>query len=169
MPLTITICLVLAIVATSYWQTIRAYPNGASSYLVSSDNLGSTAGLVAGGSLLIDYTLTVAVSVSAAVAAITSVIPELFPERVLLAVGIVLLLMLGNLRGVRESGTIFMAPTYLYIVAILAMVGIGRRARPRPARCPSTRHPPSGSPPRPAAARSGSSSSSARSAPAPRH
>ena len=125
MPLTITICLVLAIVATSYWQTIRAYPNGASSYLVASDNLGSTAGLVAGASLLIDYTLTVAVSVSAAVAAITSVIPELFPERVLLAVGIVLLLMLGNLRGVRESGTIFMAPTYVYIVAILGMVGIG--------------------------------------------
>jgi len=125
MPLTITICVVLAIVATSYWQTIRAYPNGASSYLVSSDNLGSRAGLVAGAALLIDYTLTVAVSVSAAVAAITSVIPELFPERVLLAVGIVLVLMLGNLRGVRESGTIFMAPTYVYILAILAMVGIG--------------------------------------------
>ena len=125
MPLTITICVVLAIVATSYWQTIRAYPNGASSYLVASDNLGSTAGLVAGAALLIDYTLTVAVSVSAAVAAITSVIPEVFPERVLIAVGIVLLLMLGNLRGVRESGTIFMAPTYLYIVAILVMVGIG--------------------------------------------
>ena len=86
---------------------------------------GSTAGLVAGAALLIDYTLTVAVSVSAAVAAVTSVIPELFPERVLMAVGIVVLLMLGNLRGVRESGTIFMAPTYLYIVAILAMVGIG--------------------------------------------
>jgi amino acid transporter len=125
MPLTITICVVLAIVATSYWQTIRAYPNGASSYLVTSDNLGSRAGLVAGAALQIDYTLTVAVSVSAAVAAITSVIPELFPERVLLGVAIVLLLMLGNLRGVRESGTIFMAPTYLYIVAILAMVGIG--------------------------------------------
>ena len=125
MPLTIVICLVLAIVATSYWQTIRAYPNGASSYLVSSDNLGSTAGLVAGAALLIDYTLTVAVSVSAAVAAITSVIPELFPERVLIAVAIVFLLMLGNLRGVRESGTIFMAPTYLYIVLILGMVGVG--------------------------------------------
>ena len=125
MPLTIVICAVLAIVATSYWQTIRAYPNGASSYLVSSDNLGSTAGLVAGAALLIDYTLTVAVSVSAAVAAITSVIPELFPERVLIAVAIVALLMLGNLRGVRESGTIFMAPTYLYIVLILGMVGIG--------------------------------------------
>ena len=125
MPLTIVICAVLAIVATSYWQTIRAYPNGASSYLVSSDNLGSTAGLVAGAALLIDYTLTVAVSVSAAVAAITSVIPELFAERVLIAVAIVALLMLGNLRGVRESGTIFMAPTYLYIVLILGMVGIG--------------------------------------------
>ena len=125
MPLTIAICVVLAIVATSYWQTIRAYPQGASSYLVTSDNLGSKPGLVAGASLLIDYTLTVAVSVSAAVAAITSVIPELFPERVLLSVGIVGLLMIGNLRGVRESGTIFMAPTYLYIAAILAMVGIG--------------------------------------------
>ena len=125
MPLTIVICVVLAIVATSYWQTIRAYPHGASSYLVSSDNLGSTAGLIAGAALLIDYTLTVAVSVSAAVAAITSVIPELVPERVLIAIGIVALLMLGNLRGIRESGTIFMAPTYLYIVAILAMIGIG--------------------------------------------
>ena len=110
MPLTIVICAVLAIVATSYWQTIRAYPKGASSYLVTSDNLGSTAGLVAAAALLIDYTLTVAVSVSAAVAAITSVIPELFPERVLLAVGIVTLLMLGNLRGVRESGTILWHP-----------------------------------------------------------
>jgi amino acid transporter len=125
MPLTITICVVLAIVALSYWQTIRAYPGGASSYLVSSDNLGYRAGLVAAAALLIDYTLTVAVSVSAAVAAITSVIPALLGERVLLAVGIVTLLMLGNLRGVRESGTIFMAPTYLYIVAILGMVAYG--------------------------------------------
>jgi amino acid transporter len=124
-PITITICVVLAIVATSYWQTIRAYPNGASSYLVTSDNLGHRAGLVAGAALLIDYTLTVAVSVSAAVLAITSVVPELAPERVPLAVGIVVVLMLGNLRGIRESGTIFMAPTYLYIGAVLAMVGIG--------------------------------------------
>jgi amino acid transporter len=125
MPLTITIAVVLAIVALSYWQTIRAYPRGASSYLVSSDNLGYRAGLVAAAALLIDYTLTVAVSVSAAVAAITSVIPGLLDERVLLAVGIVVLLMLGNLRGVRESGTIFMAPTYLYIVSILGMVAFG--------------------------------------------
>ncbi|MEO8246122.1 MAG: APC family permease [Chloroflexota bacterium] len=125
MPLTILICAVLAIVATSYWQTIRAYPNGASSYLVTSDNLGHRAGLVAGASLLIDYTLTVAVSVSAAVAAITSVAPELFDLRVLIGVSIVLLLMVGNLRGIRESGTIFMAPTYLYIAVVLGMIGMG--------------------------------------------
>lgn len=125
MPLTLTIVAVLAIVATSYWQTIRAYPHGASSYLVSSDNLGALAGLVAGAALLIDYTLTVAVSVSAAVAAITSVIPELFPERVAIGVGIVAVLTLGNLRGVRESGTIFMTPTYLYIGAIGTMLIIG--------------------------------------------
>ncbi|MGH2428943.1 MAG: APC family permease [Candidatus Limnocylindria bacterium] len=125
MPLTIAICVVLAIVVTSYWQTIRAYPDGASSYIVSGDNLGSLAGLVAGAALLIDYTLTVAVSVSAAVAAITSVVPELFEERVLVGVAIVAILMVGNLRGVRESGTIFMMPTYLYMGAILAMIGIG--------------------------------------------
>ena len=125
MPLTIVICVVLAIVATSYWQTIRAYPQGASSYIVSSDNLGAPAGLVAGASLLIDYTLTVAVSVSAAVAAITSLAPSLFDARVAIGLAIVAILTLGNLRGVRESGTLFMAPTYLYIVTILAMVGIG--------------------------------------------
>lgn len=125
MPLTIVICIVLAIVATSYWQTIKAYPDGASSYLVAGDNLGYRAGLVAGSALLIDYTLTVAVSISAAIAAITSVAPELFEWRVWMAVAIVLVLMMGNLRGIRESGTIFMAPTYLYIVTVLAMVGIG--------------------------------------------
>lgn len=125
MPLTIVICAVLAIVATSYWQTIRAYPQGASSYIVSSDNLGAPAGLVAGASLLIDYTLTVAVSVSAAVAAITSLAPSMFEARVAIGLAIVAVLTLGNLRGVRESGTLFMAPTYLYIVTILAMVGIG--------------------------------------------
>jgi amino acid transporter len=122
MPITLLIVLVLAIVATSYRQTIRAYPNGASSYIVASDNLGRLPGLTAGAALLIDYVLTVAVSVSAGVAAITSIIPELFPERVLIAVGIVAILMLGNLRGIRESGTIFMAPTYLYIGAVGGMI-----------------------------------------------
>lgn len=125
MPLTLVIAAVLAIVATSYRQTIRAYPNGASSYIVASDNLGAPAGLVAAGALLIDYTLTVAVSVSAGVAAITSIVPGLFEQRVPLAIGIVVLLTLGNLRGVRESGTIFMAPTYIYLAAILGMIGFG--------------------------------------------
>jgi len=125
MPLTLVIVAVLAIVATSYRQTIRAYPNGASSYIVASDNLGPPVGLVAAGALLIDYTLTVAVSVSAGVAAITSIVPGVFPLRVYLAVAIVALLTIGNLRGVRESGTIFMAPTYLYIVAVLGLIGFG--------------------------------------------
>ena len=125
MPLTVVIVVVLAIVATSYRQTIRAYPNGASSYIVASDNLGAPVGLVAAAALLIDYTLTVAVSVSAGVAAITSIVPGLYPERVALAVAIVVLLTLGNLRGVRESGTIFMAPTYVYIVVVLGMIGFG--------------------------------------------
>ena len=125
MPLTLVIVAVLAIVATSYRQTIRAYPNGASSYIVASDNLGAPVGLVAAGALLIDYTLTVAVSVSAGVAAITSIVPPLYDWRVYVAVGIVALLTVGNLRGVRESGTIFMAPTYLYIVAVLGLIGFG--------------------------------------------
>jgi amino acid transporter len=125
MPLTLVIVAVLAIVATSYRQTIRAYPNGASSYIVASDNLGPPVGLVAAGALLIDYTLTVAVSVSAGVAAITSIVPPLFDWRVVVAVAIVALLTIGNLRGVRESGTIFMAPTYLYVVVVLGLIGFG--------------------------------------------
>ena len=125
MPLTLVIAVVLAIVATSYRQTIRAYPKGASSYIVASDNLGAPAGLVAAAALLIDYTLTVAVSVSAGVAAITSIVPALFDQRVVLALAIVVILTLGNLRGVRESGTIFMAPTYLYLVVVLGMIGFG--------------------------------------------
>jgi amino acid transporter len=125
MPITLVIALVLAIVATSYRQTIKAYPNGASSYIVASDNLGTFAGLVAAAALLIDYVLTVAVSVSAGVAAVTSIVPALFDERVILAIVIVALLMLGNLRGIRESGTIFMTPTYLYIFAIGGIIAWG--------------------------------------------
>ena len=125
LPITIAIVAVLIIVAISYRQTIRAYPNGASSYIVASDNLGTGAGLLAGGALLIDYTLTVAVSVSAGVAAITSLAPSLYPERVPIALIIVALLTVGNLRGIRESGTIFMAPTYLYLFAIFGVIGWG--------------------------------------------
>ncbi len=125
MPITLVIAAILAIVATSYRQTIKAYPEGASSYIVASDNLGAVSGLIAASALLIDYVLTVAVSVSAGVAAITSIAPSLFGDRVLIAIGIVVLLMLGNLRGIRESGTIFMAPTYLYVAAIVGLIGWG--------------------------------------------
>jgi amino acid transporter len=125
LPITIAIVVILGIVATSYMQTIKAYPEGASSYIVASDNLGTLPGLTAAAALLIDYTLTVAVSVSSGVAAITSIVPGLFAERVLLAVVIVLVLMLGNLRGIRESGTIFMTPTYLYILSIGGLIGYG--------------------------------------------
>ena len=125
MPLTLVIVVILAIVATSYRQTIKAYPQGASSYIVASDNLGTLPGLVAAAALLIDYVLTVAVSVSAGVAAITSIAPTLLDQRVIISIGIVGVLMLGNLRGIRESGSIFMAPTYLYLLAMVGLIGWG--------------------------------------------
>ena len=125
LPITVVIVVVLGVVGTSYAQTIKAYPQGASSYIVASDNLGTIFGLIAAAALLIDYVLTVAVSVSSGVAAITSIAPSVFPERVEIAVGIVLLLMLGNLRGIRESGSIFMLPTYLYIGGLLVVLGVG--------------------------------------------
>jgi amino acid transporter len=125
LPLAALITLMLAIVTLSYRQTIKAYPAGASSYIVATDNLGSVAGILAAAALLIGYIVTVAVSVAAGVAAMTSIIPELYPERVIIAVGFVLLIMLGNLRGIRESGTIFMIPTYGYIAVMLAIVGYG--------------------------------------------
>lgn len=125
LPLTLGIILVLAIVVTSYQQTIRAYPSGGGSYIVASDNLGPLPGLVAGGALLIDYVLTVAVSMSAGVAALTSIFPSLFEHRVALGVGFVALLCIGNLRGIRESGTIFAAPTYVYLLAIFGLLFYG--------------------------------------------
>lgn len=124
-PLAGLIIGMLAIVSLSYRQTIKAYPNGASSYIVAGDNLGDYAGILAASALLIGYVVTVAVSVSAGVAAMTSIIPELYPERVVISVAGVAVLMLGNLRGIRESGTIFMAPTYLYIATMLGIVALG--------------------------------------------
>ncbi|HEY8180556.1 MAG TPA: APC family permease [Candidatus Limnocylindria bacterium] len=119
------IIVMLAIVTVSYRQTIKAYPMGASSYIVASDNLGDRAGILAASALLIGYTVTVAVSVSAGVLAMTSIIPALFAYRVYISVALVALLMLGNLRGIRESGAIFMTPTYLYIVVMLGVIGWG--------------------------------------------
>ncbi len=123
LPIAALIIAMLAIVTMSYRQTIKAYPLGASSYLVASDNLGDRAGVVAASALLIGYVVTVAVSVSAGVAALTSILPNLHDYRVVIAVGAVVLLTLGNLRGIRESGSIFMAPTYLYIVVMLGILG----------------------------------------------
>lgn len=124
-PISIAIAVLLLIVATSYRQTIRAYPQGGGAYKVAMDNLGVAPGLFAGASLVVDYTLTVAVSTAAGVAAITSAIPELHDERVLLAVGFVTLLTIGNLRGLREAGTMFAIPTYFFLVTFTIMIVVG--------------------------------------------
>lgn len=125
LPITIVIVAVLAIVVTSYQQTIRAYPTGGGSYIVANDNLGPLPGLVAAGALLVDYVLTVSVSIAAGVAALTSVFPSLFAHRVGLGVAFIVLICLGNLRGIRESGAIFSAPTYVYLVSIFALLAFG--------------------------------------------
>jgi amino acid transporter len=109
----------------SYRQTIHAYPSGGGAYIVSKDNIGETPALVAAAALLIDYVLTVAVSIAAGVAALTSAFPEWHVYRVEMTLGFVVLLMLGNLRGIRESGRIFAAPTYFFVVTILALIGMG--------------------------------------------
>ncbi|MBN1890910.1 MAG: APC family permease [Thermoflexales bacterium] len=124
-PVALVIATLLAIVAISYYQTIHAYPSGGGSYIVSHDNLGVLPGLVAAAALLTDYVLTVAVSISAGVAAITSAVPALLPFTVPMAVLFISLVTLANLRGVRESGTIFAVPTYLFVVTFLTMIGVG--------------------------------------------
>jgi amino acid transporter len=124
-PIGIAIAVVIAIVIYSYRQTILAYPQGASDYIVAKDNIGTLAGLTAGGALLIDYTLTVAVSVSAGVAAMTSAAPVLFPYRVVLCVAAITLITLGNLRGLRESGRLFALPSYLFVAGFGALIGVG--------------------------------------------
>lgn len=124
-PLSIAVMVVLAIVVTSYRQTIYAYPSGGGAYIVARDNIGERTSLVAAASLLVDYSLTVAVSVSAGVAAVVSAFPALQAHRVFLAVGVVALLTIANLRGARESGTLFSIPTYLYILALGLLVGVG--------------------------------------------
>jgi amino acid transporter len=126
-PIAIAVAVLLALVATSYRQTIFAYPSGGGSYIVSRENLGENPALVAGASLLVDYILTVAVSISAGVAAIIS-IPQfegLAKHRVAVALVIILLITLANLRGIKESGRIFAFPTYLYIITLTAMIFLG--------------------------------------------
>jgi len=125
MPITIGIVIVLAIVVTSYQQTVAAYPHGGGSYIVAKDNLGTRPGLIAAGALLTDYVLTVSVSIAAGVAALTSIVPELFEHRVALGVGLVVLIAMVNLRGIRESGAVFSIPTYVYLVSILGLLALG--------------------------------------------
>jgi len=125
LPITLAIILVLAIVVVSYQQTIRAYPNGGGSYIVASDNLGPFPGLTAAAALLTDYVLTVAVSIAAGVAALTSLFPQLFDVRVALGIAFVVILAIGNLRGIRESATIFALPTYVYLAAIFGLLAYG--------------------------------------------
>ena len=125
MPLTVAIIVILVVVVSSYLQVIRAYPRGGGSYIVASENLGTLAGLVAAAALLIDYVLTVAVSVAAGVAAISSAFPDAHDDRVGLAILLITLLTLGNLRGVREAGLLFAGPTYLYVATVLGLVGFG--------------------------------------------
>ncbi|HYM22601.1 MAG TPA: APC family permease, partial [Vicinamibacterales bacterium] len=121
-PISIVIAALLAIVAFSYRQTIHAYPTGGGAYIVAKENLGQTSGLVAAASLLVDYTLTVSVSISAGVLAITSAAPRLDAYRVELCLGSLALLMIGNLRGIRESGRIFAVPTYFFVVSIFVLI-----------------------------------------------
>jgi len=124
-PIAIVIASILAIVVFSYQQTIHAYPSGGGAYIVAKDNLGEMPSLIAAASLLIDYVLTVAVSIAAGVAAITSAFPQWLHYRVEMTLGFLLILMLGNLRGIRESGKIFAAPTYFFITIVLGLIAIG--------------------------------------------
>jgi len=125
LPIALGIAMLLAIVVTSYRQTVRAYPQGGGAYLVAKDNLGLFPALTAAAALLTDYVLTVSVSVAAGVAALTSAVPAFIPYQVSLCVLAIAVIAIGNLRGVRESGKLFAAPTYFFVVSILGMVGYG--------------------------------------------
>jgi amino acid transporter len=125
LPISFVIAALLAIVIVSYRQTVRAYQTSGGAYVVAKDNLGTMPSLVGAAALLVDYVLTVAVSVAAGVLAITSLAPSLAPHKVAISLAAVLLLTLVNLRGVRESGIVFAIPTYSFVAAMYVMVAIG--------------------------------------------
>ena len=124
-PISLIVIALLTIVVMSYRQTIFAYPSGGGSYIVSKENLGEYPGLVAGASLLIDYVLTVCVSVAGGVAAIISAFNGLAPHRVQICIGFILLMMVANLRGLKESGALFAPPTYLYVISLITLIVVG--------------------------------------------
>src|SRR5438046_2941748 len=125
LPVALGIAALLAIVVVSYRQTVAAYPQGGGAYLVAKDNLGIYPALTAAAALLVDYVLTVSVSVVAVVAALTSAVRQRYPYRVVLSVLAVAGIAMGNLRGVRESARMFAAPTYFFVVSLLGLVGSG--------------------------------------------
>src|SRR5215203_5561375 len=129
-PVSVGIAVLLGIVATSYRQTIHAYPSGGGAYIVAKENLGATPGLIAAASLLVDYVLTVSVSIAAGVAAITSAVQGtryawIDEHRVVLCFVFIAFIAIANLRGVRESGALFATPTYVFVVSFLFMIAFG--------------------------------------------
>jgi amino acid transporter len=124
-PITIGIVVLLGIVYFSYRQTISAYPQGGGSYTVATENLGENAGLLAAAALMIDYVLTAAVGISAGVGALVSAVPSLQSQTVFLCLGILILITIINLRGVQETGGVFLAPTYVFIACLLGLVAMG--------------------------------------------
>src|SRR5512133_453505 len=124
-PISIAIVVLMVIVVLSYEQTIHAYPTGGGAYVVARENLGDLPAQAAGASLLTDYILTVAVSISSGVAQIVSALPALYPYRVEISLALILLVMVVNLRGVRESGMAFAIPAYIFLATMLLTVGVG--------------------------------------------
>jgi amino acid transporter len=121
----VAIALLLGMLALSYFQTLHAYPNGGGSYTVARENLGALPGLIAAAALMIDYVLTAAVSLTAGVAAIASAFPALWTYRVEIALVLLAIIMLANMRGLRETGTLMAIPVYLFLAAYLSMLAIG--------------------------------------------
>ena len=124
-PISVSIIILLTIVYFSYRQTIAAYPNGGGSYTVAKENLGTYPGLLAAAALMIDYILTAAVGISAGVGALVSAVPKLEPRTLSLCLGILLVVTIVNLRGLREAGAVFMIPTYLFVGSLLVAIVMG--------------------------------------------
>jgi amino acid transporter len=124
-PVSLAIVFLVGVLTISYRQIIHEYPEGGGAYIVARTNIGEWPGLIAAAALMIDYVLTVAVSVAAGVAAITSAVPSLFEHRIAIGLGAIVLMVLVNLRGIRESGMVFAIPTHLSIAVLLCMVGMG--------------------------------------------
>src|SRR5512138_1803512 len=124
-PIVAVIVVLLVVVQASYRQTIQAYPDGGGSYTVSKENLGQVPSLTAAAALFVDYVLNVAVAIAAGVGALASALPALLPHTLSLCLALLALLVLTNLRGLRTTGLLFMAPTYLFVGSLLAVMAVG--------------------------------------------